>query len=182
MLNSLKLIPLTICILLLSVPASRAVIQVVDVESSGFRLDLDNNITSGLVSTGSGAPGDFELLLCTAFSDGNNSFLDPTPGNWSTIDSGECGGNGGPCIFGVFGGSDNSASSTDISCNWTDPVSAFAAGLFRLRGVDRDNPVIAVACNTGIPGEVITAPSVDAEPNSFVIVGIGTSESIHSLN
>ena len=92
MLKNIKLILFAIPLFFLSVTASQAVVRLVDTESTGNRLDVDSNITSGLIATGSGNPGDFEVVMCSTFSDGTNSFLDPTPGDWSTLDSGECGG------------------------------------------------------------------------------------------
>lgn len=107
--------------------------------------------------------------MCGTFSDGNNSFLNPSPGDWSTIDSGECGGNE-QCILGIFGRFDDSADSSDISCNWTDPTDAFSAGAFRYSGVDPGNPIIDSACNSGGLQSIITAPSVNTVPGSAVIV------------
>lgn len=171
MLNNVKLILIAVPLFFLSVTASHAVVTLVDTESSGFRFDIDNNITSGLIATGSGVPGDFEVIMCGTFSDGNNSFLDPVPDSWTEINSGECGGNE-QCILGIFGRFDDSADSSDISCNWTDPTDAFSAGGFRYRGVDPDNPVVDAACNTGGPQSIIIAPSVNTEPGSAVIVVI----------
>jgi len=171
MLNTLRLIAVTVFLYLLSAAASHAVVTLVDTESSGFRVNLDNNITSGVIASGSGNPGDFEVVMCGTFSDGNNIFFDPSPGDWSTIDSGECGGNE-QCILGIFGRFDDSADSSDISCNWTDPTDAFSAGAFRFRGVDPGNPILDSACNSGGPQSIITAPSVNTVPGSAVIVVI----------
>lgn len=167
MLNNVKLILFAIPLLLISVTASQAVVQLVDSESTGIRNDLDNNITQGVVASGSGLPGDFVVIMCSTFSDGNNLFLDPTPGNWLELNSGECGGSGA-CVLGIFARFDESADSSDITCNWTDQTSVFAAGSFRYSGVDIDNPIIAVACNSGAGG-LVAAPSVNTEPGSAVI-------------
>lgn len=167
MLKNIRFIAVTISLLFLSVTASQAVVQLVDIESTGVRNDLDNNITQGVVASGSGLPGDFVVTMCSTFSDGNNLFLEPTPGDWLGLDSGECGGSE-PCILGIFGTFVESADSSDITCRWTDQTSVFAAGTFRYAGVDPDNPIIAVACNTGAGGLVV-APSVDTEPGSAVI-------------
>ncbi|MEW6146194.1 MAG: hypothetical protein AB1598_14370 [Thermodesulfobacteriota bacterium] len=168
MLKNLKTFLYAVPLLLLSVTASHAVVQLVDIESTGTRIDIDVDVTQGVIATGSGFPGDFELLMCSTYSDGNNTFLDPVPDSWSTLDEGECGGNE-QCILGIYGRFDGSPDSTDITCSWTDPTDAFAAGAFRYRGVDPDNPVIDVACNTGGPNELITAPSVITESRSAVI-------------
>jgi len=168
MLKKVRIISLTTCLFLLSVTVSKAVVQLVDTESTDFRTDIDNNITSGLITTGSGSPGDFEVLMCSTSSNGSNSFLNPTPGDWLTIDSGKCGGQG-QCILGIYGRFDEFSDSSDISCNWTNPTNVFAAGLFRYNGVDNNNPVIDVACNTGGFGNILTAPSIITEPGSVVI-------------
>lgn len=177
MLNNIRIISLTICLFLLSVTVSQAIVELVDTESSGQRVDIDNNITSGLIATGSGRPGDFEVLMCSTSSDGSNSFIDPTPGDWATLDSGSCGGTR-QCVLGIFGRFDESSGSSDISCNWTDPTNAFATGSFRYKGVDKDNPVIDVACSSGGVGSTFTAPSVITEPGSVVIrvATVGSTE------
>ena len=114
MLNNIRTISLAICLFLLSVTVSQAVVELVDTEGNGDqRIDIDNNITSGLIATGSGHPGDFEVLMCSTSSNGNNSFLDPTPGDWSTLNSGKCGGEG-QCVLGIFGRFDESSDSSDI--------------------------------------------------------------------
>jgi hypothetical protein len=169
MLNTARLTAVTIFLCLLSVTASHAVIQLVDSESSGNRINVDNNITSGIIATGSGFAGDFEVIMCGTFSDGNNTFLDPAPDSWSPIDTGECGGSE-QCILGIYGRFDSSPDSTDISCNWTDPTDAFSAGSFRYFGVDPDDPIIDVTCITGSEQTPVTTPAVEAEPGSAVIL------------
>jgi hypothetical protein len=171
MVKNIRLILFAVPLFFLSVTASQAVVSLANTESTGVRINIDNNITSGLIATGSGVPGDFEVIMCGTFSDGNNAFLDPVPDSWTTIDSGECGGSG-QCILGIFGRFAESAGTSDISCNWTDPTDAFTAGAFRYHGVDPDNPVVDVACNTGGPQSIIIAPSVNTEPGSAVIVVI----------
>jgi len=167
MFKNIKLILFSIPLFFLSVTASQAVVELVDTEESGIRNNVDNDITQGIIASGSGAAGDFEVIMCSTFSDGNNFFLNPTPGDWSELDSGQCGGSGA-CILGIFGRFDESADSSNIACNWTDTTSVFAAGSFRYSGVDIDNPIIAVACNSGTAGAMV-APSVITEPGSAVI-------------
>lgn len=165
--KNLILILFAVPLFFLSVTASQAVVQLVDTEESGIRNNVDNDITQGIIASGSGAAGDFEVIMCSTFSDGNNFFLNPTPGDWSELDSGQCGGSSA-CILGIFGRFDESADSSNIACNWTDTTSVFAAGSFRYSGVDIDNPIIAVACNSGTAGAMV-APSVITEPGSAVI-------------
>ncbi|MEW6146195.1 MAG: hypothetical protein AB1598_14375 [Thermodesulfobacteriota bacterium] len=165
----LKSILYTFPLFLLSVTASPAVVQLVDTESSGFRLDIDNNITSGIIATGSGFEDDFEVIMCGTFSDGNNSFLPPAPDGWTTLDTGECGGSE-QCILGIYGRFDGSPDSTDITCSWTDPTDAFSAGSFRYHGVDQFDPVIDVSCITGGPQTAVTTPPFEADPGSAVII------------
>ncbi len=167
--KGLKLILPVICLFLLFVTASQAAISLVDLESSGFRTDIDIDVTQAQVSSGSGIPGDFELLMCTTVSDGGNSFLDPTPGGWTAINEGECGGDG-VCILGIFQRFDRSPESSVITCNWTDPTSAVAALSLRYRGVDSDNPVIDLECAEGGADDPLTIPSVNTEPGSAVVL------------
>lgn len=169
MLKITRLTAFTVFLCLLSVTVSHAVVQLVDTEDSGFRLDIDNNITSGIIATGSGFDGDFEVLMCGTFSDGSNSFLQPAPDGWTTLNTGECGGTE-QCILGIYGRFDGSPDSTDITCSWTDPTDAFSAGSFRYRGVDRFDPIIDVSCIAGGEQTPVTTPALDTEPGSAVIL------------
>ncbi len=167
----LRLMLFTFFVLFLSVSASRARINLVDSETTGFRSNIDNNVTQVEVSSGSGNAGDLEVLFCSTVSYGGNSFLDPAPDGWMEINQGECGGNG-PCIFGIFRRFDQSADSSVIACNWTDPTSAVAAISFRYSGVDSENPVIDVQCSEGTGADQLIIPSVNTEPGSAVIIAI----------
>ena len=169
MLNIIRLTAVTVFIYLLSAAASHAVVQLVDSEDSGFRIDIDNNITSGVIATGSGFGDDFEVIMCGTYSDGSNLFLPPAPDGWTTLNTGECGGSE-QCILGIYGRFDGSPDSTDITCSWSDPTDAFSAGSFRYRGVDRFDPIIDVACVTGSEQTPVTTPAVETKPGSAVIL------------
>lgn len=169
MLVSIKLAALTFIIMcILPAAASHALVNLADTETTGFRSDVDNNVTQVEVSSGSGLPGDFEVLICSTVSDGSNSFLDPAPDIWSAIDTGDCA--GGICILGIFGRFDQSPDSSAITCNWTEPTSAVAALSFRYRGVDGDNPVLDVQCSVGNADDQLIIPSVNTEPGSAVLL------------
>ncbi|HET7290682.1 MAG TPA: IPTL-CTERM sorting domain-containing protein [Thermodesulfobacteriota bacterium] len=171
MLNIIKLTAVTVFIYLLSAAASHAVVQLVDTENSGDRINVDNNITSGFIATGSGFGDDFEVIMCGTYSDGSNLFLPPAPDGWTTLNTGECGGSE-QCILGIYGRFDSSPGSMDITCSWSDPTDAFSAGSFRYFGVDRFDPIIDVSCVTGGEQTPVTTPPVDAEPGSAVILAV----------
>lgn len=165
MLNKLKVFCFTVFIVVISVIQSHASIFLQDTTADG---DADLvPFTQSLAQTGSGVPGDFEVLMCATTSNGANSFLDPTPGPFSTLDQGSCGG-GGDCILGIFTRFDDSPDETDNFCNWTVATRVFGAGSFRYSGVDTDDPVIGFDCDTG-SGIIATAPSIFTEAGSVVI-------------
>lgn len=163
MLNSLRLIAVTVFLCLLSAAASHAVITLESVDVDG-RNDLNNN--EGPISIGSGNSGDFAVLACSTFSDGTNFFNEP-PAGFEPLDAEECGGPG-ECILGILSGFAQSSGPSDILCSWVDITQVYGGGSFRYSGVDRVNPVIESACESGTGGTA-TAPSVITEPNSVVI-------------
>lgn len=123
------------------------------------------------ILTGSGKSGDYQVIACGIGRTGNEAFFDPSPGNWTELDQGLCG--GGRCFGGIWGRFANTQDSEEIICSWEVEEITFAAGSFRYTGVDPDNPVIAVACDTG--SELGTgvfeavAPSVNTEAGSQVV-------------
>ncbi len=163
MIKNMRMVSLIIFIFCVSAAESHALITLESTEVDG-RNDLNNN--EGPISIGPGNTGDFEILMCTTFSDGDNFFNEP-PAGFETLDAGECGGPG-DCILGILTGFAPSSSPSDILCSWVDITQVYGGGSFRYSGVDRDNPVIDVACESG-PGSPATAPSVITEPNSAVI-------------
>ena len=76
----------------------------------------------------------------------------------------------GVCILGIFQRYDQSADSSVITCNWTDPTSAVAALSLRYGGVDSDNPVLDVQCSEGNADDQLIIPSVNTEPGSAVLL------------
>ncbi len=93
-------------------------------------------------------------------------YSDPTPGTWDTLNTGISG--EGEIALGIWGRFTDNAASEDISCNWNIVSAVFTAGSFRYLFADRDNPIIAVACNSGL-AETAVAPSVISEPGSQVV-------------
>ncbi len=162
MLNCLRLIAVTIFLCLLSAAASHAVtLESTEVDGTN---DLNNN--EGPISVGPGQTGDFEVLICATFSDGNNFFNEP-PAGFEPLDAGACGGSG-QCILGILTGFAQSSDPSDILCSWVDITQVYGGGSFRYSGADNVNPVIDSACQSGTGGTAI-APSVITEPNSAVI-------------
>ena len=160
--NFLRLIAVTIFLCLLSVAASHAVtFESVEVDGKS---DLNDN--EGPITIGSGNAGDFAVLICTTFSDGNN-FFDGPPAGFESLDAGACGG-AGECILGIFTGFAQSSGLSDVVCSWVDITQVYGGGSFRYSGVDNVNPIIDSACQSG-SGSTAVAPSVITEPNSAVI-------------
>jgi len=136
------------------------------VNDAGSNAEIELS-TSAVVPTGSGQIGDYELIFCGLQPIAPDiMFSDPTPGTWETLDTGISVGDGQTAL-GIWGRFTDNLASEDISCNW-NVLSRFTAGSFRYDGVDRDNPIIAVACNTG-GSEVAVAPSVNTLPGSQVV-------------
>ena len=117
--------------------------------------------------------GDYVLLMCSTLSDGDNSFSDPTLGDWTEIDNGQCG-NGGfepgiSCVHGIWGrffgppSEDNGA-----RCNWAEEELVSVGGALRYRNVDTNSPIIASECDNGF-GTTATAPSIESEAGAQVV-------------
>jgi len=163
MLNRLRVLFLIVCTLTLFTAASNAVITLESTEVNGTN-DLNND--EGPISIGPGNSRDFEILICTTFSDGDN-FFDEPPAGFEPLDAGECGGPG-DCILGILTGFAPSSSPSNILCAWVDITQVYGGGSFRYSGVDSVDPVIDSACESGTGGTA-TAPSIITEPNSAVI-------------
>ncbi len=162
--KSMKLLPLLLVLTLYVFSESQANVLVND---AGSNAGLGAPFTSSVVPTGSGQVGDYELISCSIlpFEEGN-MYSDPTPGTWDTLNTGISG--RGEVALGIWGRFTDNAASEDISCNWNIVSDVFTTGSFRYLFVDRDNPIIAVACNSG-ESETAVAPSVIAEPGSQVV-------------
>ncbi len=169
MTTRLTIIPLLLVLALFVISESQATVLVNDADSNAVVND-NPPFTSGVVPTGSGQVGDYELVACgiTTFLLGA-VFSDPTPGTWETLDTGNCGDD--ICNQGIWGRFTDNPASEEITCNWNLEGDVFAAGSFRYNNVDQDNPIIAVACNSGAFGgeEILAvAPSVITEAGSQV--------------
>ena len=139
-------------------------------DSDSFEIE-GTDITQSELSTGSGQPNNFILFACNTTTDGSNSFNDPVldDPNGATInlvDFGNCQGESG-CMMGIWSIFTTNPDSTDITCSWNDPKTVATAIGVRFSGVDFNNPIVGLACNTGT-GKQMTAPSVIAEDNSQV--------------
>ena len=137
------------------------------VNDAGSNAGDEEPFTSAVVPSGSGQVGDYELIFCSILPDGPGIvYSDPTPGTWDTLNTGISG--EGEIALGIWGRFTNNAASEDISCNWNIVSAVFTTGSFRYNDVDPDNPIIAVACNSGLT-ETAVAPSVISEPGSQVV-------------
>ncbi len=144
--KKLLLLPVFVLIALVAVSVSQANVLIEDVNSTQDA-DFNGGLLSGVIETGSGAPGDYELISCGIFADGNpNPFNAPSPGSWNEIVNETCFPDS--CQLGIWSRFTDSSGSDDITCSWdTDNSSAFAAGSFRYNNVDKDNPIIDSACS-----------------------------------
>lgn len=121
-----------------------------------------------MIETGSGAPGDYELITCGIFADGPNPFNAPGPGSWNEIANETC--FPGTCQLGVWGRFTDSSGSDDITCSWNDSSAAFTAGSFRFNNVDKDNPIIDSACSEfDAPSQMYVTPPVQFEAGSQLV-------------
>lgn len=123
--------------------------------------------TQGNVGATSGIEGDFELLTCAALSNGSNSFTDAFPG-WAFFEQGNCG-DGDPVgcassFWTKFAPEPNNIATT---CEWSTPVNAFAAAVFRYRGNDPNDPLVDIVCNSGA-SLTATTPSIETPAGSMV--------------
>ena len=162
----IQVLPLLLLTVSFFTSEAGAVIEVEDLEAN-IRFTSGDPFNSAIVDTGSGSPSDYELIACAVVDPNeSNNFLPPSPGDWTTLDTGECGGSFS-CIGGVWGRFTDSVDSEEITCSWTEPNFVFAGGSMRLSGVDAD-PIIAIACDTGTDSNEAIAPSVETEAGSFV--------------
>lgn len=158
----IKIFGVTAFMLLASLSPSNAEI-ILDGVSSNNQEGLFNQ---AVVNIPSGIEGDFEIITCTTAYE-TNAFFDPTPGVFSLLDSGGCGGVDS-CQLAVWTRLDESAGASQILCNWDLNTNVFAAGVLRYSGVDTNNPIIGVECETGV-GSVATAPSINTQKGSEVL-------------
>lgn len=165
-----KLLFLSIFVLslFLITSASHADVLIFDIEAN-VRFSSQAPFDNGTIETGSASVGDYELIACAVVDPNElNEFLPPTPGNWTNLDSAPCGGNF-TCIGGIWGRFTNNPDSEEITCNWAEDNFVFAAGSMRFSGVDGENPIIDIACNTGSASDFATAPSINTEAGSNVV-------------
>ncbi|MCH7519919.1 MAG: hypothetical protein IH964_12950 [Candidatus Dadabacteria bacterium] len=74
--RSILFLPAFILLVLFSVNLANADVLIEDVR---LNIEEDGAITSGVIDTGSGGIGDFELIVCSIDSDGPNPFNAPSP-------------------------------------------------------------------------------------------------------
>lgn len=155
-----------ICTIIVLSTGANAAIQLVD-KNFGGDSGTGANFTEGNVETGTGSPGDLEIIFTSTTSKGTNYFTGLAPGNWNELDQGGCG-NNNHCILGLYSRIDDSSGSSDITFGWANPADIWIGASLRYSGTDPDNPVTAYACDTGY-GVVATAPSVVTDGRSTVI-------------
>ena len=167
-----KLIALPILALFAFIAFSDANAVVSVVDATGTAIGEFPAFNSGEVDTVSGnyevGPGDYSLLFCSTESvpQDPNSFNPPAPNGWTELDNGTCGNSG--CAGGIWGKFTDTAENVPTECSWEDAYFVFVGGTLRYEGVDRDDPIIDIACQSGVGPEAI-APSIVTEPGSHVV-------------
>lgn len=165
--------------------SSKAEIELVNGFAGGDS-DEAAPFSEGFFELPAGPPGSFELVVCATSSTGSNTFLDPSPGSLDTISVASCQPSPlGTCVAGIWGQSTSSPDYRDGLCRWTDPTTVYVAGVFRWTGVDLDEPVLDMQCNTGA-GQVATAPSINIDEGSGIVrvftFGVSFTEQLITAN
>lgn len=162
--RSILFLPAFILLVLFSVNFANADVRVEDARAN---IDSDDGgITSGVIDTGSGESGDYELIVCGIESDGPNPFNAPSPGSWNEIDNSTC--IQPDCQIGIWGRFSDSQSSEEVTCSWGADSVAFIAWSIRYSNVDKDNPIIDSGCSE-VVGENLVIPPVSSEPGAQLV-------------
>ena len=168
----LLFLPILVLYLLIISTEGYANVVVEDARSNNVR---DSRTMSAPIASGSGQEGDYVIVACAVTTMRDDSFNLPSPGTWTELDNGTCDPPNGECLHGIWGRFTNNPSSEDITCSWNIDGTGggvFAAGSFRYSEVDPADPIIAVACNSGLErgqNVIATAPSIITEAGSQVI-------------
>ncbi len=162
--RSILFLPAFILLVLFSVNFANANVLI---EDARVNTDSDDGgITSGVIDTGSGGIGDYELIVCGIDTVGPNPFNAPSPGSWNEIDNSTC--FLPDCQIGVWGRFSDSQNSEEVTCSWGNDSEAFVAGSIRYSNVDKDNPIIDSAC-TEIEGQNIVIRPVSSERGAQLV-------------
>ena len=161
--DKLKVITFTALCFFMTATVSGAAVLIEDIGTgSGASL---NPFNSDITTMASGEAGNYVLLVCSTTADGPNSFLEPSPGDWTLLHEGVC--PTGICIQGIWGRFVDAPDGVDTTCSWTQGRFAFSGGTIRYSGVDPENPIINIACSTGTSDPAV-APSIFTEAGSQV--------------
>ena len=168
--RKLLFLPIFVLSIFLVATISQADVVLEDIQAA-IQISNAGPFNSSTIETGVGNSGDYVITTC-GVTDPNNSnvFSDPTPGTWTELDTGMCGGTFG-CIGGTWGRFVNQAASGETLCSWTgnNDVLVFAAASMRFSLVNQDDPIIGIACDTGQGSAIATAPSIETEAGSYVV-------------
>jgi hypothetical protein len=169
MFNYFKQAAFALLLVFCGVFSSRAEIVLVNSDGNGFQ--NPSPFTQSAVDTPTGSAHDYQIIACATSSTGKNFFFDPVPDQFSVLSSDSCDTTNigvGTCILGIWDRVADSPEASQDLCSWNDPTTVFAAASFRWKGVDIDDPIVELECETGF-GAVATAPSVNAEDGSDVL-------------
>jgi len=154
-----------------TISESKADVLIEDVRINSTQ-DQNFTFTTAPIETGAGQEGNYEIVACAVSTpNGGAVFSTPTPNGWTQLDNGLCGGIG-ICSLGIWGRFTDTAASESVDCSWVPGGNVFAAGSFKYSNVDPIDPIIEIACDSGIgfgTDIIATAPSVFAEPGSMIV-------------
>ena len=167
MVKSIKFLTLTFLMAFSFSLTSKAEIRLISGSANGLG-DQTIPFTEGLMELPPGPPGSFELAVCATSSLGSNTLLDPLPDTLDILNAGSCElSQIGTCVTGIWAQNTVSEDGRDGLCRWTDPATVYAAGVFRWIGVDPNDPIIDIECNTGA-GQIATSPSINVDEGSAI--------------
>ncbi len=141
-------------------------VLVKDTRINEIATQVPPSISSGDIETGDGEARNYVVLVCANDNGSGNNFNTPIPNGWTELDEGLC--DGIYCAHGIWGGFADTPNSEMITCSWNPNSILFVAGSIRYTGVDLDNPIIDVACDSG-SGSPLVAPSVESVSGSQVL-------------
>lgn len=166
--KSIKLLTLTLLMSFSFSVISKAEIRLINASANGAG-NLAVPITSGMLTLPPGPSGSFELAVCATSSLGGNTFLDPLPDTLNILDAGSCEPSQiGTCVSGIWAQNTVDQDERDGLCSWTDPATVYGAGVFRWTGIDPNDPIIDIECETGF-GQIATSPSINVDEGSAIV-------------
>lgn len=162
--RKLLIIPFVLFFAVSLATASNADVLIEDMSPSA--LFNEGGLTSGVLETGGGAGGNFELVACAIDSEAPNPFNLPTPGNWNEIGNASCFLPG--CQLGVWWRIADASGPQEITCSWSSDSVPLLVGSIRFSNIDQNDPIIDAAC-LEVVGTNVVRDAVSSEPGAQLI-------------